>query len=78
MLLSSNQVLRYVNALAVTADGLSRNNIEPAEGAFMDNILNIFAAEAWPQMDQTFDISPSKYDSCLHILRVPTKCFQFH
>ena len=56
MLLSSNQVLRYVNALAVTADGLSINNIEPAEGASIDNILNIFAAEAWPQMDQAFDI----------------------
>ena len=53
MLLSSNQVLRYVNALAVPADGLSINNIKLAEGATINNILNIFGAGAWPQMDQT-------------------------
>ena len=53
MLLSSNQVLRYVNALAVAADGLSINNIKPAEGAPINNILTIFGAGAWPQMDQT-------------------------
>jgi hypothetical protein len=46
MLLSSNQVLRYVNALAVPADGLSINNIKSAEGAPINNILNIFEAGA--------------------------------
>ena len=44
MLLSSNQVLRYVNALAVPADGLSINNIKSAEGATMNNILTVFGA----------------------------------
>ena len=54
MLLSSNQVLRYVNALAVAADGLSINDIKPAEGAPINNISTISSVGAWPQMDQTF------------------------
>ena len=57
MLLSSNQVLRYVNALAVAADGLPINNVKPAEGAHINNILTIFGAGAWPQMDQTLTLA---------------------